>query len=315
MSCRSPAAPEAPDLAWRRRHRRRLRRRRPRGFQLAERRAHRARRASVRDRPDAAFPERLPIPMGNDADVSPDHRFDRLCGHAAGMFAALTQWKGYRGGTASRIAIMSFADHSAAQGSAAAGSQQRLNPMWIGGKLYFDSDRNGEFNLYSFDPATGRGQQLTFYRRLSGRERQCRRRQRSSSSRPAACTCSIRRPRPTRRCTSRRNSDLRETRPRRVSNADYVRNVSRLARLRNIALEYRGEIVTRAGEERRAFRNLTQSPGANDRAPAWSPSGSKIAWFSDADPATTRSTCAIATAPRQAAQDRDRVAAPASIAI
>ena len=35
--------------------------------------------------------------------------------------------------------------------------------MWIGGKLYFDSDRNGEFNLHSFDPATGEVQQLTSY--------------------------------------------------------------------------------------------------------------------------------------------------------
>jgi tricorn protease len=30
-------------------------------------------------------------------------------------------------------------------------------------------------------------------------------------------------------------------------------------------------------------RNLTQSPGAHDRSPAWSPDGTRIAWFSDAD--------------------------------
>ena len=28
-------------------------------------------------------------------------------------------------------------------------------------------------------------------------------------------------------------------------------------------------------------RNLTNSPAANDRSPAWSPDGKSIAWFSD----------------------------------
>ena len=30
------------------------------------------------------------------------------------------------------------------------------------------------------------------------------------------------------------------------------------------------------------MRNLTNSPGANDRNPSWSPDGEKIAWLSDA---------------------------------
>ena len=76
-------------------------------------------------------------------------------------------------------------------------------------------------------------------------------------------------------------SDLRETRPRRVSNVDYVRNVSPAPDLEQVALEYRGEIVTVAAKKGAPIRNVTQSTGANDRSPAWSPSGSKIAWFSD----------------------------------
>src|SRR5207302_9469981 len=31
-----------------------------------------------------------------------------------------------------------------------------------------------------------------------------------------------------------------------------------------------------------AYRILTQSPGAHDRSPAWSPDGSQLAWLSDA---------------------------------
>ena len=35
------------------------------------------------------------------------------------------------------------------------------DPMWIGNKIYFDSDRTGTLNLYSYDPASGATAQLT----------------------------------------------------------------------------------------------------------------------------------------------------------
>ena len=35
------------------------------------------------------------------------------------------------------------------------------DPVWLGGKLYFRSDRDGEFNLYSYDPATKNVARLT----------------------------------------------------------------------------------------------------------------------------------------------------------
>ena len=58
---------------------------------------------------------------------------------------------------------MSFADHALRKVPQPPDRCNDINPMWIGGKLYFDSDRNGEFNLHSFDPATGDVQQLTSY--------------------------------------------------------------------------------------------------------------------------------------------------------
>jgi len=35
-----------------------------------------------------------------------------------------------------------------------AGRCNDTDPMWVDGKIYFRSDRDGEFNLYSYDPAT-----------------------------------------------------------------------------------------------------------------------------------------------------------------
>ena len=47
------------------------------------------------------------------------------------------------------------------------------------------------------------------------------------------------------------------------------------------AFEARGEIFT-VPAEKGDFRNLTQSSGAHDRNPAWSPDGAQLAWLSDA---------------------------------
>ena len=38
-----------------------------------------------------------------------------------------------------------------------------INPMWIGELIYFLSDRNGEFNLYTYHTGTEEVKQLTFY--------------------------------------------------------------------------------------------------------------------------------------------------------
>src|SRR5437867_9452762 len=47
------------------------------------------------------------------------------------------------------------------------------------------------------------------------------------------------------------------------------------------AFEARGDIFT-VPAEKGDYRNLTQSPGAHDRSPAWSPDGAQLAWLSDA---------------------------------
>jgi tricorn protease len=230
--------------------------------------------------PQGTFPERLPIPMGNDADVSPDGRAIAYSQMPPPMLQALTQWKTYRGGSASRLAIMSFADHSVLTIPQPPGRSNDLNPMWIGGKVYFNSDRAGEFNLHSFDPATGEVRQLTSYRdfpvvNASSGDGKIISEQAGhlvvfDPATSATTTLHV-----------AVASDLRETRPRRVSNADYVRNISPSPSLDQVALEYRGEIVTVPVQKGAPIRNLTQSTGANDRSPAWSPGGGKIAWFSD----------------------------------
>jgi tricorn protease len=225
--------------------------------------------------PNAALPVRLPIPRGVDADVSPDGRTI-----AYAQTPPQPQWKAYRGGTVSRIALMSFADHGVQRVTQPPSRCNDVNPMWIDGKVYFDSDRNGEFNLHSFDPASGEVRQLTTYQDFPVANAN------AGDGKvifEQAGHLRVFDPATSNTTTLRVAvaSDLRETRPRRVSNVDYVRNITPSPDLSHVALEYRGEIVTVPALKGAPIRNLTQSTGANDRSPAWSPGGGRIAWFSD----------------------------------
>ncbi|HET6628475.1 MAG TPA: PDZ domain-containing protein [Woeseiaceae bacterium] len=230
---------------------------------------------------DGAFPERLPIPLGNDADVAPDGSVIAYSVMPPMMFQALMQWKGYRGGSASHIVLMDLEDHTVRDVPQPPERSNDINPMWVGGSLYFNSDRAGEFNLFRFDPQTERSEQLTSYDDFpvvnanAGAGaiifEQAGRLHVFDPATSEVTTLHV-----------ATNSDLRETRPRWVSDPEYVRAVSPSPDLARVALEYRGEIVTvPAGNEKGAYENLTESPGANDRSPAWSPSGEQVAWFSD----------------------------------
>ncbi len=67
------------------------------------------------------------------------------------------------------------------------------------------------------------------------------------------------------------------------------------------AFEFRGEIVTVPAEKGDA-RNLTNTPGAHERSPAWSPDGTRVAYFSDA----VRRVRAARRAARRQGRGQDR---------
>ena len=154
-------------------------------------------------------------------------------------------------------------------------------PMWIGDTLYFLSDRDGEFNLYSYDRGAKAPLRCTEPRRLSRSQAPLRRRQGdlrtsrvdplSSTPRTAVAPAQDRRGRRSRRDPAA----LRQRREIHQAGCRSHRAAS------GPLFEYRGEIVTIPAKKGDP-RNLTQSPGAHDRFPAWSPDGKSIAYFSDA---------------------------------
>jgi tricorn protease len=219
-------------------------------------------------------PERLPVPIGTKAALSADGRTLAYIPNRE----VFKQWKNYRGGTQSRVWLMDMGDYSVKEVPKPAGGGNDTDPMWVGGALYFNSDRNGEFNLFRQD-ASG-ATQLTqlkdfpitdptsddagvivfehagYLHRLDTRDNSVQQIRISAIS------------------------DLVETRPRLASDPKWIREAAASPDLKRMAFNYRGEIVTVPAEKGDA-RQLTRSTGANDHSPAWSADGKQIAWFSD----------------------------------
>lgn len=104
-------------------------------------------------------PKRLPVPSGFKAAVSPDGKTLAYSPNAE----AFRQWKNYRGGTQSRLWLLDLGSLAVTEVPKPAGGSNDTDPMWIGGALYFNSDRDGEFNLYRYDAASKQSTRLTTF--------------------------------------------------------------------------------------------------------------------------------------------------------
>ena len=229
---------------------------------------------------EGSFPERLPIPNGLRASYSPDGS------HIAyiPIQERFGQWKGYRGGTTSRIWVYDRSDHSVLQVPQPESRCNDTDPVWVGSRIFFRSDRAGELNLFSFDTRDAAAttdavvQHTTFddfgIERVSGSSQQVVFEQAGylhvfdpSSSKTRRLQISV-------------AADLLEHRARWIEGPEWIRGADLSPSGARAVFEYRGEILT-LPREKGDSRNLTLSPGAHERSPAWSPDGNTIAYFSD----------------------------------
>ncbi len=219
--------------------------------------------------------KQLPIPYANYASVS-----------GTGEQIAYTtlpdrflQWKNYRGGTQSRIWIYQTSDHQVQEIPKPESGSNDTQPQWINNGVYFRSDRDGEFNLYLYEPEGDKVEKLTNYEDhpvlgLSVNQGVVAYEQAGY----------LYRYHPESQESTRINiniaTDLLEMRPRFVSGANYLRSIHISPSGARAVMDFRGEIVTVPAKKGDAV-NLTQTPGVHEKFPSWSPDGNHIAYFSD----------------------------------
>ena len=106
--------------------------------------------------PGQGLPTALPLPMAFSGSYSPDGQRMVYAPLDGGQFgrtpARWVAWNRYRGGEASYLWIINFADLSIEKIPRA--DSNDINPMWVGNKVYFLSDRNGPMTLFGYEPAT-----------------------------------------------------------------------------------------------------------------------------------------------------------------
>ncbi len=221
------------------------------------------------------LPEALPFPMsGGEASFSPD---GSMLAYMP-LFPAFNQWKMYRGGRTTKIWIGSLSDSSVSE--IPRQNSNDFNPMWQGNKIYFLSDRNGKnATLYSYDTSSKAVKEEI---RNQGYDLK------SASAGPGGVVYeqfgSINIFESSSGKSTRLNIVLRgdfpEVRPRYEKVATNVSNAAISPNGARAVFEARGEILT-VPEEKGDPRNITNTSGAAERDPAWSPDGNWIAYFSD----------------------------------
>ena len=225
---------------------------------------------------EGGMPTQLPIPWGFEAAYSPDGQYIAYCP----VRDATPQWKHYRGGTQSRIWLYSVKDHETIELPKPKDGCNDLDPQWIGNRLFFRSDRNGEYNIYSFEPGGKDVRQLTKFTDFPVLDICAAAGTIIFEQAGYLHTLNADSPEP-QRLRIGVPADLVETRPRFAKGAKYVRNLGISPSGARAVVEFRGEIVT-VPAEKGDPRYLTTTTGTYERDPAWSPDGKTIAYFTDA---------------------------------
>jgi tricorn protease len=222
---------------------------------------------------EGGFPKVLPLSMAEAGTYSPDGT------HLA--YSPFSQWepdwKHYRGGQTTPIWIADLADSSVVK--IPRENSNDKNPLWVGEKIYFLSDRNGPVTLFEYDPKTQGVKQLI---RNEGFDIK------SASAGPGAIAYEqfgaiylydLQSGR-TQRVNIRVNGDLPQVRPQFVKVEKQIQNARISPTGARAVFEAHGEIFT-VPAEKGDVRNITNSPAVADRDPAWSSDGKYIAYFSD----------------------------------
>ncbi len=218
--------------------------------------------------------EALPMPEAGSADYSPDGARIAYSPQSRDFRSE----KRYGGGQANVLYIFDVNTNDAKR--ITEGPRPSRDPMWIGDTIYFDSDRDGHFNIYAFNTGSGKTAQVTHSKQWDVRW--------PSSDNQGQIVYEMEGELQVLNVKSGKTAPISITvpddglarRPSRVSAANNIESYELSPKGERALFSARGDIFT-APIEKGPTRNLTHSSGAHDKWPSWSPDGSQIAFISD----------------------------------
>ena len=215
--------------------------------------------------PEGGMPAEIPLPEGGFCSYSPDGKklaYNRV-------MREFRTWKYYRGGMADDVWVY---DPKA--------GKQDIFPMWIGDEIFFASDRDMIMNLFVYNTKTKKTEKVTNFQeydvkfpstdgktivfenggwlyRLDPKDRK-------AVKIPVTLA-----------------SDDIYGRAERVNVAGKRTGMSLSPDGARMVVTARGEVFD-VPVEKGVTRNISRTPGSNDRSADWSPDGKWIAWIGDA---------------------------------
>ena len=223
--------------------------------------------------PGGGMPARLPLPEGGFCCFSPDGK--RLA--YTRVMREFRTWKYYRGGMADDVWIWDPKKGSVE--NITSNVAQDIFPMWVGDEIYFASDRDMIMNLFVYDTKTKTTRKVTDFKEYDVKFP-------STNGKVIVFENAgwIYKLDPATKQVSKVDitlaSDAVQARTVRKDVQDKRTGASLSPDGSRLVVTARGEVFdVPAGKG--VTRNLSRTPGSNDRSAVWSPDGKWIAWIGD----------------------------------